>query len=188
MEVAITDPHLRVSLLMHLIERLDRGELGALLESGVCPKSLDKLRQLEMSSLIRLGAMRQPEIHFSLNSTGLDFGLQTIERQNNEIVELVYFIQNGASLSMLNQFFPAQDIRVIQTYRKLLTNERKTGRTALPDENTRDLIHQSWHAMGEEYPDISSLRERLMLLHGFFNDYSLDVLYATVNEFESQEK
>jgi hypothetical protein len=37
--------------------------------------------------------------------------------------------------------------------------------------------------MNEEYPEITTLREKLMLLHGFFSSHSLDGLYATVNEF-----
>lgn len=181
MMISVTDPHLRVSLLMHLIERLDRGELSELLESGACPQMMDKLRQLETGSLLRLGIMHQPEIHFSLNETGLDLSLEAIERHNKEIAELVYFVQNGASLSMLNQLFPTHSTEIIQTYRKLLSNERKAGRASLPDEKTRDAIHKLWHELANEG---NGLREQLRVLHLVFPESRIDVLYATVNEFE----
>lgn len=184
MMVSITDPHLRVSLLMHLIERFDRGELVPLLESGVSPGLLDKLRQLEMGSLLRIGEMRHPEIHFNVSEPGLEFSLEAIERHNNEIAELIYFIHNGASLSMLNQLFPAQDTKLIQQYRRILLDERKVGRTALPDERTRDAIHRLWHSLQNGSGKADSARERLRILHESFQDYRIDVLYATVNEFE----
>lgn len=188
MMVRVTDSTLRASLLMHLIEQLERGDLAVLLEKGACPQSMDRLRGLAINELLLLASSGHPDIHFSIDGAGFDLGIETLNRRKEETEHLVYYIQNGASQSMLVQLFPATDPRVTQTYRKLLKNHRKTGRIALPDENTRDLIHQCWFGMHEEYPEVSTLRERLMLLHGFFNHFPLDVLYATVNEFNEPQK
>jgi len=174
MMVRVTDNTLRASLLMHLIEQLERGDLAVLLEKGACPRSMDRLRGLAINEILHLASSGHPDIHFSIDEGGFELGIETLFRRKQETEHLVYCIQNGASQSMLNQLFP---------YRKLLKNDRKTGRVALPDESVRDLIHQCWFGMNEEYPEITTLREKLMLLHGFFSNYSLDGLYATVNEF-----
>lgn len=186
--VRVIDNTLRASLLMHLIEQLERGDLAVLLEKGACPKSMDKLRELAISDLLHLASSGYPDIHFSIDENGFDLGIASLNRRKEETAQLVDFILGGASQSMLSQFFPTIDQRVIITYRKLLKSDRKVGRVALPDEKIRDLIHRSWHAMDEEYPTISSPREKLLLLHGFYNTFSLDVLYATINEFNEPER
>ena len=189
MMVRVIDNTLRASLLMHLIEQLERGDLAVLLEKGACPKSMDRLRGLAISDLLHLASSGHPDIHFSIDENGFDLGIGVLNRRKEETEHLVYCIQNGASQSMLNQLFPSVDLRVIQTYRKLLKNDRKSGRVSLPDESIRDLIHQCWFGMDAEYPEITSLLEKFILLHGFFSTFSLDVLHATVNEFnEPQSK
>jgi hypothetical protein len=188
MMVRVTDHNLRAALLMHLIEQFERGDLAVLLEKGACPKSMDRLRSLAISDLLHLASSGHPDIHFSIDENGFDLGIETLDRRKEESDLLVNYIQAGASQSMLNQFFPATDSRVIQTYRKLLKADRKSGRTALPDEGMRDLIHKNWFNLTEDYPKITSLREKLWLLHGWHNTFDLDVLYAIVNEFNEPER
>jgi hypothetical protein len=183
MLIRVTDGNLRASLLMHLIEQLDRGDLAVLLEKGACPESMDRLRGLSISDLLQLASSGHPDIHFSIDPNGFELGIRKLDHRKEEIEHLVYFIQHGASQSMLSLMFPYTDQRVIQTYRRLLKMDRKPGRAALPDSRTRDHIHQSWHDLDEEYPEVTTFKSKLMLLHGFFNSFSLDVLYATVNEF-----
>jgi hypothetical protein len=187
MLIRVTDNNLRASLLVHLIEQLERGDLSVLLEKGVCPASMDRLRSLTISDILHLASSGWPDIHFSIDENGFDLGIALMDRRKEEAEQLVYYIQNGSSQSMLNQLFPKTDPRIIQTYRKLLKSNRKTGRAALPDEATRDLIHKCWFGMDTEYPEITSLREKLMLLHGFFNSFPLDVLHSVVNEFNEPE-
>lgn len=188
MLIRVIDNTLRASLLMHLIEQLDRGDLAVLLEKGACPKSMDRLRSMSISELLQLASSGHPDIHFSIDEAGFDLGVATIDRRKAETEHLIYFIQNGASLSMLHEFFPQIDQRVIQTYRKLIKNDRRIGRVSLPDENVRDLVHKCWHGMPEEYPALRTDLDRLIVMHGFFQEYSIDVLYAIVNEFRNPEK
>lgn len=187
MLVRVMNDTLRAQLLIHLIEQLERGDLTALLEKGACPKLIDRLRGMDLSELLQLASSGYPDIHFSIDENGFELGIATLDKRREETDHLIYFMQNGASASMLNESFPQMDPRVIQSYRKLIKNDRRIGRIALPDEKVRDLIHKCWHGMPEEYPNMKSLRERLILLHGFFCDYPLDVLYAAVNEFGEPE-
>lgn len=187
MLVRVMNDTLRAQLLIHLIEQLERGDLAVLLEKGTCPRLIDRLRGMSISDLLQLASSGHPDIHFSINEDGFELGIASLDRRREESEHLIYFMQNGATASMLNESFPQMDPRVIQSYRKLIKLDRRNGRVALPDEAVRDLIHKCWHGMPEEYPDMKSLRERLILLHGFFGDYPLDVLYATVNEFKAAE-
>lgn len=187
MMIRVTDHTLRAALLMHLIEQLERGDLAVLLEKGACPQCMDQLRALSSSDVLQLASSGHPDIHFSIDENGFDLGIASLYRRKEETAQLFGFIQGGASQSMLSQLFPTTDKRVIATYRKLLKSDHGVGRTALPDEEIRDLIHKSWHAINEEYPNTTSLREQLLLLHGFYNIFSLDVLYATINEFNQVE-
>lgn len=188
MMVRVMDNTLRASLLMHLIEQLDRGDLAVLLEKGACPKSMDRLRSMTTSELLQLASSGHPDIHFSIDEAGFDLGISTLDRRRRDTEDLFYFLQNGASQSMLNDCFPSVDQKVIRSYRGLLKNDRKTGRVSLPDEVMRDAIHKGWHAIPTEHPDIGTLRERLILLHGYFPGYAMDVLFATVNEFNDSDK
>lgn len=188
MMVRVIDNTLRASLLMHLIEQLERGDLAVLLEKGACPKSMDRLRNMSISELLQLASSGHPDIHFSIDEAGFDMGISTLDRRKRDTEDLFYFLQHGASQSMLNDCFPAVDQKVIRSFRELLKNDRKTGRVSLPDEEMRDAIHKGWHAMPAEHPEITSLRERLILLHGYYPYYSMDVLFATVNEFNEPDK
>ena len=183
MMVPITDAVIKVSLLTHLIECMDRGELAALLGNGACPKAMDKLRRLDTSSLIRLANMNHPEIHVTVDAKGIEFGLNELAREDRDRDDLVYFIEHGASLAMLNKLFTSMGSDVIATYRHMLTENRKFGRAALPDESIRDAIHQKWHDISlAEVP--TTQRAKLRMLHGLFESFSMDALYTTINEFQ----
>lgn len=186
MMVPITDAVIKVSLLTHLIESMDRmdmGELRALLGNGACPKAMDRLRRLDTGSLIRLANMNHPEILVTVDAKGIEFGLNELVREDRDRDDLVYFIEHGASLAMLHKLFTSMGSDVIAAYRQRLTENRKFGRPALPDESIRDAIHQKWHEISlAEVP--TTQRAKLRMLHGLFESYSMDALYTTINEFQ----
>jgi hypothetical protein len=188
MKLRITDPGLRASILIHIIEKIDRNELDSLLNSGVSPEFLDQLRQINIPSLIRLVNLGCPEITFGIGEDSLRTGMDTLQRQNTETEDLIYFIQNGASQSMIEHLF-RMNATVIHSYRKLLTNDRKSGRTTLPDEKVRDEIQLHWHSLQnvEGFTITETIRKKIRLLHGQF-DLPLDILYTTINEFKNEFK
>ncbi|MEQ1602417.1 MAG: DUF2857 family protein [Methylophilaceae bacterium] len=184
MKLIVTDPGLKASLLLHMVEKIERGELHTLLESGNSPECLDQLRQLDIASLMRLVHIGCPEVTFRVVDESIKGGLDTLQRQNNENDDLIYFIQNGATQSMLGDLFRMNG-DVIQSYRKLLSQESKPGRTTLPNEKLREGIQQHWYTLEVScLTKAETLRKKLRLLHGQFNDVSIDMLYATINEFE----
>jgi hypothetical protein len=181
MMIPVTDTSIKISLLLHLIEHLDRGDLTDVLGNETCPRILDRLRQLNSVGLLRLANMNQPKVSVSFDTDSIDIGLDVLMRQDSEIEDLVHFIRNGASLSMLNQLFVSTDPLVINSYRKMLQCTRKSGRSPLPDPETRDAIHIQWHSIQQTQ---DSFREKLRKIHGAFNTLSMDVIFATINEFQ----
>jgi hypothetical protein len=186
MMLRVVDSNIRAYLLMHLIEQLERGDLPVLLEKGACPMAMDRLRNMSLSDVLHLASSGHPDIHFSIDESGFELGISTLERRKNEREDLIYFMQHGASQSMINDCFPATDPRVIQSFREMLKSDRKPGRVSLPDEDMRDAIHKTWHdlqAMQDQLP----LRARLRRLHEAHPQFTMDVLFATINEFNERK-
>lgn len=185
MMVPVTDANIKTSLLMHLIEHLDRGELIAMLDDNQNHSILDRLRQLNCGALLRLANMNQPKINITFDADSIESGLNLLNRQDQDINDLVYFIANGASLSMLNQLFASIDPTIIDAYRNMLVANRKSGRTPLPSVTDRDVIHQQWHQIQQPQ---ATMRERLRALHAHFNKaFSMDALFTTIHEFADSD-
>lgn len=180
--IRVQDRTLRSMLLTHLVEQIERGGFDHLVAKGIQPSTLDKLRTLTVPDLLHLVETGHPDIHFSIDEAAIDLGMARVELLKTEMNELAYYVENGASLSMLIRLFPRTDQRVIEEYRKLLAPARKPGRPSLPNDKTRDLVHQAWFASR----DARALRTRLMALHQQFQSIPLETLFATVNEFGAE--
>lgn len=178
----VGDPTVRAMLLSHLIEQVERGELSQLLDRGVTPSMMDRLRSLTASDVLHLATSGHPDVHFTLDVSGFELGVNTLNRRKAVMQELAYFIQNGASHSMLAQFFPSIDPEVVKNLREVLRPERRCGRASLPDDGIRDKVHEKWHEILRSNSEQTAC-SRLVALHGHFHDIPLDALYATVNEF-----
>ena len=180
--IRVIDPTVRTMIITHLIEQLERGSVEPLLSRGVTPEMMDALRSLSTGDVLQLASSGHPDVHFTLDLNGFRLGLSTLERRKAEMQELAYFIQHGASHSMIAQFFPTTDAEVVRNIRSLLLGDRKPGRAALPADGKRDAIHNAWFSLKAAMPD-RPLRARLVTLHGQFPELPLDALFATVNEF-----
>lgn len=177
--IRVQDRTLRSMLLTHLVEQVERGGFDHLVGKGLQPETLDKLRALTVPDLLHLVETGHPDIHFSIDEAAIDLGMARVDLLKTEMNELAYYVEHGASLSMLIRLFPRTDQRVIEEYRKLLAPVRGRGRPSLPDDKTRDLVHQAWFSS----KDVRALRTRLMDLHQQFTQIPLEALFATVNEF-----
>lgn len=176
--IPIKNEQLRVLLVLHVIERLEFGALEELLHAGIEPHTLDTLRKLPGTDLLRIAQMKRPVIGFAIDPAGLEIAMDSLQRIADEEKLLEYFAGNGASIPMLRQLFKT-DPKIIQSYRALLGAKRNGGRPMMPPEATRDAIHQFWNGLTE-----SDIRRRYLRLHEAFQTYPLETLYAVVNEFE----
>lgn len=185
MMMRITNSAIRTTLLIHLVEKLQRGDLVNLLASGVCPQSIEMLRRMSTADVLMLVESGYPDIHFSIDPQGFDHGIHLLARRKEEDEELAYFIQNGTSLSLLNLVFTNISQDKVQTLRSLYKIQRTPGRHSLPPDQIRDQIHQCWSEMPSGQKG-ESLRRNLLNLHKSFSQFSIDALYATINEFNTR--
>lgn len=181
--IRVVDPTVRTMIFNHLIEQLERGSVEPLMSLGITPEMMDELRALSVGEVMQLASSGYPDVHFSFDVNGFRLGMSSLERRKAEINELAYFIQHGASHSMVAQFFTTTNPEVVKNLRLLLRGDRKSGRAALPSDSKRDEIHNAWFALKSS---VQTLRGRLVTLHGQFPEIPLDALYATVNEFGDQ--
>ncbi|MGT2452335.1 STY4526/YPO1902 family pathogenicity island replication protein [Cupriavidus basilensis] len=179
--IQISSPNLRVMVILQLMEHLERGNLAPLVQAGLDPAQIDQLRALQSADIVRLGQMDQPVIGVLVDPDGLDLAFSTLRARAEQEELLFYFVANRASIAMLRRFFTlSRDM--IDGYRASYASERRVGRPSLPDADTREEIHRSWAALRES----TDLRVRYRKLHQQFHAYSLETLYAVVNEAGEQ--
>jgi len=186
MKLTIKDSDLVSDILMHLIAQVDRGEhsdMRDLNEEQL--QSVDKLAKLLAKDVIRLVNSGQIKINAHLDMGSLANGLKRLDGDSDEIKDLIYFIEHSATTRMLNRLFDTSD-EIISGYRQMLNVGRKSGRVPLADIQIREAIHSHWYEQtkGKRIESKKSLRTLLRTTHEKFNHVSLDMLYATINEFK----
>ncbi len=170
--VAISDPHLKRALLQHLIEQEDVAlpvELAGFLA---------EIRERSLQDFLALTSARTLRISVSIGN--LRPGLRQLDASNRQADLLSYFVQHGASRSMLCEYFS-----LTPTTARAMRVEagiHHTGRAQLPPPEIRDRIHATWHQMQQELPSTTSQRERVYALHRQFEGVSIRVLEAVLKE------
>lgn len=179
MMIPVTDSGLRIALLLHLIEQIDRGEIpGDIGNYDV----VDRVRKLNGSGLLRLAGFIKPGISVTFDQDAILAGVTKLNTHDEELENLVYFIRNGASLSMLYQYFTVDSDSII-AYRKMLLGQKKAGRSRQPTEAIRNDVHDAWWQIQRAGASDSAI-QKLRKLHALFNGYSLEALYTTIKEFD----
>jgi hypothetical protein len=188
----ITDVGLKTALLATLIERLETGDIEPLIRLGIPAEDLEGLRRLSAADLMRFASHHQLNISYHISPTAIAQALHALKVQSTYEVELEAFIQAGASLSMLRQFFRGGREQV-KLYRMMLAPYKQSGRSSLPIEGKRDDIHQVWNTLKSRYmidsihnlKSNSASRKALLELQMQFNDLTLEAIFAVLHEFES---
>jgi len=179
--IQISNPALRLMVILQLMEHLEYGNLSTLLDCGIEPSQIDHLRTLQLPDLLRLAQMEQPTIGVALDPDGLDRAFSTLTARATHDDLLTYFLVNQASVAMLRRFFKiGRD--TITRYRTAYASVRPVGRTGLPDIETRESILVAWRELAHE----TDLRRRYRALHQRFSEHTLEALYAVVNEHGEQ--
>ena len=101
---------------------------------------------------------------------------RAIKRDQND---LEFFIQRGATPTLIRQLFPTVSARVVAATRKRLGCDSKGGRPPQTDANTSHDIYRCWQALTEQEP---SLRRRYMRLAKHFPDLSLATLCVSLED------
>ena len=187
LQLVIADADLVGDLLMHLIAQIDRGNHQILYGlSSEQLNSVDKLTKLLAKDVIKLVNSVPIKIVAHVDVGSLTKALNKLDVHGDEMQDLTYFIDHSATKSMLNHLFDTPE-DVINVYRKILNVSPRSGRVPLPDPNIREAIQAHWHSETKSRlpNDKKVLRSLLRSTHIKFKDVvSLDMLYATINEFK----
>jgi len=116
-------------------------------------------------------------IRVLLDLDAFNFASEGIDHHWWEEVMLKYFVQNQASLSMIQAMFPGTTRTEIALVRQQLNAVPPGKPSALPDAEV-NRIYQTWRELTETTPD---LRERYFQIHERFGRYSLTTLFATLH-------
>ena len=91
--------------------------------------------------------------------------------------DLNYFIENGASPTLLKELFPKLSARLVAQQRKRLGCDSRGGRPPLPDAEIVHAIYRAWHALSVQE---TNLRQRYKLLKERFPALSFGTLCAAL--------
>lgn len=174
------DTHVRLTLLNHIAVQLGSGDSGAFRAAGIEADLLEHLRGLSAADLHRLAAMREPMFAVSIDATKLKAGLRALALANEAKAQETYFIQHGASWSLMKRLFKMRHKLTLQRRRELGVR-RRSGRLRLPDFASRERIWRVWAAINDPDP-----RARYYQLHQSFRELSLEALETVVSEFEKE--
>lgn len=174
----LQDGPLRMMVLTHLVARLQKSATDDLLQAGIEPDQIDRLRTLDASDIERLAALPLPTIGLALDRVSVNIGLRQLAIMKDVHFLEQYFITHGASPEMMKTLFTMR-FATTRAHRQALGLKPRYGRPVLPKIDVRDRIHQFWAAHSK-----LDCRQRYYQLHQAFPGYRFDTLHAVVTEFE----
>jgi hypothetical protein len=172
------DGQLRLLLLTHLVTRLERGEKAELVNAGMEPEQLDRLRALSLSEIHRLAALREPFIGLALDGPAFKAGLRNLAFLSQTQFLEDYFIRHGASPALMTALFK-MPYKTTLARRRAASLGRGRGRPALIPIDARDRIQRIWMDLAH-----LDMRQRYYRLHQAFPLMSLHALHRVVTEFD----
>ena len=178
--VPIKDVHVRRMLLEYLVSLIEEGDLQALLDEGLEPELLEALRHRSVRDLLHLADMPLG-LGFTLDSGGLSVAFKRLDAiaRDRRVVE--YHIRHGAPPELMVRAFKLSGAELRAQREHLCGELGARGRPQLPPEKVRDAIHAAWPAIAAAHDE----RERFMVLHQRFPDYTIGSLWHTVHEFDT---
>jgi Protein of unknown function (DUF2857) len=188
--IAIESPEVKAACLLALVDQTDKGQLEHLLSIGHHPKTLDELRQLSSTDLSRMSKVSALKIYMDVDPQALSKAISSQRITNQYDHDMAYFVEHGATLSMLRKYFSGDD-QQISHFRDMLQGAERSqlGRTKMPsDTKLRDSIHAAAAKLFKAGGSTGAqplTRTHLIDLHKQFSDMRLDVLLAVLNEFQT---
>lgn len=178
--VPIKDSNIRRLLLEYLIAMIEEGDLQALLDEGIEPALLDALRHRSVRDLLRVAEMPL-DLGLTLDSGALRVAFKRLDAIARDRGIIEYHIRHGAPPELMVRAFKLSGAE-LRAQREFLCGEFSArGRPQLPPEKVRDAVHAAWAEIAAAYGE----KERFMILHQRFPEYTIGSLWHTVHEFDS---
>jgi Protein of unknown function (DUF2857) len=96
---------LTFNLMGFLIQEIQRGNIDGLLKQGISGRVIDQLRGLNAQQMVVLCEGKKPLFGVTICASTLTSALNSIGIINNQADLQSYFVTNGATLTMMREFF-----------------------------------------------------------------------------------
>lgn len=186
--VHLDDPTVRfiaLALYAQRFDQIDPASLQEMQKDGFDPVTVDRIRSLSTSDLVRLARFTKKEsIQITINTGNLVADMNRYEHLRQDEAMFEYFVRNGASLQLIMNLFSKRptDIKRMQT---MLGVVPQAGRRAIPDDPTRHLILSRWHELrkGHDWPYLA--RDHYKQMHVEFADWSISQIESVIATYHA---
>jgi len=173
---ALEDPQIRLAVIGTLSVEAERLGPKGLNLPGLSAEKIERLGRLTASEIRVLATHRGLPIKVVVDGYQLAETLGAVAR-NRQLRDLeTYFVQHGASCSLMHRLF-SMSRKMTHRRRSELGTSIPAGRYHLPRPRTREQICIAWDKLPPE-----PLSKRYFRLHQLFPEFSIAALEATVNE------
>jgi hypothetical protein len=173
------NPALRLLALEQLIDAVHSERWQELLDAGIKPQTLDRLRRTPLEDAALVAARGEVRVNFSIDGDSLEQGLNRVARQRADEAIKEYFVRHNATPVLLQRLFKLDRPTMDRLRRMFGANSR--GRPPLPRPAERDAVHARWREISAAESDP---RQRYLKLHEAFPHHDIRVLEAVLKEFE----
>ena len=173
------NPALRLLALEQLIAAVHSERWEELLNAGIRPETLDRLRRTPLEDAALVAARAELQMGLFVDGDSLERSLNWVNRQRNDESIKEYFARHNATPTLMQRLFKL-DRPTLDRLRKMFGANCR-GRPRMPKPEERDAVHVQWRAICAKEPDP---RLRYFNLHKAFPHHDIRVLEAVLKEFE----
>jgi hypothetical protein len=165
--LTLRDPAAQMFALTRLIaamEDSDQQTLDQMLNAGMTPELLDRLRSMPLAEAWRF-TVGQCGLGIAVDTRAMQAQFQRMDRSKADREALEYLVRNGASPRLLTQLFALSQSDARRLRRVLAPDVATGGRPRLPPDDMRPAIESAWVELETQEP---CPRARVRRLHERF--------------------
>ena len=170
----ITDPLLKLSILGYLVQRIDSGQFGELIDAGFTADQIEALRRrpvVELSHMIDLGL----PVRVAIQPAEVQHIGEHYDQSVRELQLIDYFLSHGTHPDLAATLFRRSGAEMRARAHLVLGDTPKVCTRGRVEESVREAIRSSWQrVLLREIPTA----ERLYILHLEFDTLSIDRMCA----------
>lgn len=177
--VSLRDPAAQMFALTRLIAALEGSDqqiLDQMLNAGMTPELLDRLRSMPLAEACRF-AVGQCGLGIAIDTAAMQAQLHRMDRNKADREALEYLVRNGASPRLLTQLFALTQSDARRLRRVLAPAVATGGRPRLPPDDMRPAIESTWVELVAQE---TCPRARFRLLHQRFQPMPIASLELVV--------
>lgn len=163
--IPIHDSQYVASILQHIADRADVADLDHL-ETQLSPFTLNLLRQIPLSDLLRLAEQRPAFCSVCIDEPMLHLAINRLRALHSQQEEAMWFIRRGAPAAAMLELFGINETEY-RRLRSVAGPETRRGRTPKLDSQQAGEVRRSWnrtrgsddlvlrfHQLAENHPNI----------------------------------